>query len=65
MEQISTMKILFWKKYSFEKLTQFQQGNNVPDTFASTTHGFLSRETSVSSTYLNRPVWNKISPSPP
>jgi hypothetical protein len=34
-----------WRKYFFEKLTQFSQGNNVLDATASTTNGFLLRET--------------------
>jgi hypothetical protein len=28
-EAISNMKILIFRKYSFQKLTQFTQGNNV------------------------------------
>jgi hypothetical protein len=41
------------KKYSFQKRTQFSQGNNVPDATASNTHQFLSRDICLSSTYLN------------
>jgi hypothetical protein len=55
----STMKILIWRKYLFQKLALFQQGNNVLDTSDSNTHGFLSRDTFASSSYLNKPVWKK------
>jgi hypothetical protein len=47
------------------KLTQFSQGNNVLDAPASTTKGVLSRDTFVSSTYLNRPISKKVRLSTP
>jgi hypothetical protein len=53
-EPISTFKILSCRKYSFQKLTQFSQGNNVLENPASNTDGFLSRHTCISSTQLNR-----------
>jgi hypothetical protein len=58
---ISILKHLSCRKYSFEKLTQFSQGKNVPDVPASNTYGFLLRDTCVSSTPLNRHVWKKMS----
>jgi hypothetical protein len=59
------MKTMIWRKYSFQKLTQFTQGNNVLDAAASNTDGFVLRDTYVSSTQLNRPIWDKLSLSPP
>jgi hypothetical protein len=38
------------RQYSYIKVTQFSQGNNVLDTPASNFDGFLRRDTSVSST---------------
>jgi hypothetical protein len=49
------------RMYSFQNRTQFSQGNNVPDGTASNTHRFLSRHICVSSPYLNRPIWSKMS----
>jgi hypothetical protein len=43
------------------KTTQFLQGNNVLDTLASNTLGFLLRDACVSSPWVNRPIWNKMS----
>jgi hypothetical protein len=40
-------------KYTFQKLTQFSQGNNVIDIAASNIDGVLRRDTCVSSTQLN------------
>jgi hypothetical protein len=60
-----TLKHLSCMKCSFEKLTQFSQGNNVLDAPASYTNVSLSRDTGVSSTQLNRPIWNNVSLSPP
>jgi hypothetical protein len=56
-ETFSTLKTMICRKYSFEKLTQFSQGNNVLDAAASHIHGFLWRDTCVSSTQLNSPIW--------
>jgi hypothetical protein len=36
-------------KYSFQKLTQLSQGNNVLDAHASNTDGFILRDICVSS----------------
>jgi hypothetical protein len=58
-EPISSLNNLSSRKYSFHKLTQFSQGKNVLGAYASNTDGFLSRDTSVSSKQLNRPVWTK------
>jgi hypothetical protein len=40
-EPFSSLKILICGKYSFQKLTQFSQGYNVPDVPACNTDGFL------------------------
>jgi hypothetical protein len=50
-----------FRKYSFEELTQFSPGNNVLGVAGCNTHALLSRDSSVSSTQLNRPTWIKIS----
>jgi hypothetical protein len=60
----STFKSLIYRKYPFEKLTEVSQGKNVLDATASMTNAFLWRGTCVSSTQLNRPIWNKDSLSP-
>jgi hypothetical protein len=49
-ETFSTLKILIWRMYSFQKLTQYSQANNVLYAPASNTGGFLVRYTCVSST---------------
>jgi hypothetical protein len=49
-EANSTLKHLSYRQDSFQKLTQFLQGNNVLDAPASTTNGVLWRATFVSST---------------
>jgi hypothetical protein len=64
-EPISTLKTLSYRKYSFQQLTQFSQGNNILDAPASNTDGFLWRDTCISSSPVNRPIWNKESLSPP
>jgi hypothetical protein len=46
-------------KYSFQKLSQFSQGNNELEVPASKTDGFLSSDQFVSSTQVYRPVWKK------
>jgi hypothetical protein len=56
-----------WKysrKYSFQKQTQFLQGNKVLDASASNTDGFLSRNRCLLLTQLNRSIWRKMSLSP-
>jgi hypothetical protein len=57
----NTLKPMIWRKYSCQKLSQFSQGNNVLDASASNLDGFPWRDTCVSSTLLNRPIWNKFS----
>jgi hypothetical protein len=64
-EDFSPLKTLNGKQYSFLKLNKFSQGNNVLDAPASNVDSFLSRDTCVSSTQLNRSIWNKLSISPP
>jgi hypothetical protein len=49
-ELIANLKVLGFRKYSYPKLTQFSQANNVLDAPASNTDGFLSRNTCLSST---------------
>jgi hypothetical protein len=56
-EPMSSLKNLSSRKDSIQKLTQLAQAKNVLYAPASNTHGFLSRDTSVSSTHLNRPIW--------
>jgi hypothetical protein len=63
-EPFSTLKTVIFGKHFFPKLAQFSQGNNVLDAPASTTHEFLSRDTCVSSTQLNRSIWNYMSFTP-
>jgi hypothetical protein len=41
---------MIFRKYSFEKVTQFSLGNNALDVPASNTDDFLSRDTCVPST---------------
>jgi hypothetical protein len=40
-EHLSTFKILMCRKYAFQKLFQFSQGNNLLDAHASNTDGVL------------------------
>jgi hypothetical protein len=51
------------RRYSFQKLPQFSQEDNVLDTPACQTDVFC-RDLHVFSTYLNRPLWNKMSLCP-
>jgi hypothetical protein len=64
-DPLSTLKTVKSRNFSFQKLTLFSQGNNVLDAAASNIHGFLWRESEVSSTQLNRPIWSKESLCPP
>jgi hypothetical protein len=64
-EPFSTLNTKIGRKYYFQKLSQFSEGNNVLDASASNTHGFLSRDSCVSLNQLNRPIWNKMSLSLP
>jgi hypothetical protein len=59
------LKNISCMSYSFQKLTQFSERNNVPDAHNSDTNGFLLSDTCISSTHLQRPIWNKESVSPP
>jgi hypothetical protein len=58
-------KFLFAGGIPLKKLTQFLWGNKALDAPAFNTDGFLSRDTYVSSTKLDRPIRNKMSLSPP
>jgi hypothetical protein len=51
--------------YSFEKLTQFSEGNNALDAASSNIDGFLCGDTFVSSMQLSSPIWNSLSLFPP
>jgi hypothetical protein len=55
------MKIMICQKYSFQKLTEFSQGDNVVDAVAAKIDGYLWGDTCVSSTQRNRPIWSKQS----
>jgi hypothetical protein len=54
----STLKLLTIRKYPFQKLTQFSYRNNMEVAPASKWDGILYRHVYVSSTRLNRPIWN-------
>jgi hypothetical protein len=58
-------KLLSFRKYYFQKLTQFSQRNNVLDASGSNTDGFPWRDTCVFSPQPNRPIWNNMSQSSP
>jgi hypothetical protein len=58
-EPSSTLKIMIGSMNSFQKLTQFSEGNIVLHAPASNKYGFLSSDACVSSTYLNRTIWSK------
>jgi hypothetical protein len=49
------------RKYFFQKLTHFSDGHNVLEASASNIDTFPWSDTVVSSTLMNRPIWNKIS----
>jgi hypothetical protein len=51
------LKTLIGMQYSFQKRTQFSQGNNLLDVSRSNIDGFLVRDTHVSSTQLNRHIF--------
>jgi hypothetical protein len=53
------LKPLTYRKYSFQKLTQFAQANNVKYITATNTHGIVPRAAIVSSIQLNRAVLKK------
>jgi hypothetical protein len=44
------LKIMIFRKYSFQKLTQFTLGNNALGVPSSNMDGFLSRDSCVPST---------------
>jgi hypothetical protein len=54
----SPLKILNSRQHSFQKLPHFSQGNNVLYVPPSDVDGFLLRDTYVSSTQLNRTIWD-------
>jgi hypothetical protein len=60
-EPIFTLKNISSWKCSFPKRTQFSDGNYLLDAAVSYTDGFLWRDSYVSSTQLNRRIWNQQS----
>jgi hypothetical protein len=55
---------LWLAKGLLSKTNSLLTGNNALDTPATKNDGFLWNDTCVSSTVLNRPIWNKMSLSP-
>jgi hypothetical protein len=53
---LSTLKTSICRKYSFQKLTEISQEDNVVDPEASFIDVILWRDTCVSSTQVNRPI---------
>jgi hypothetical protein len=64
-DPLSTLKYLSFRKYSFQRLTPFSEGNNVLDAAASNIDGFHRRNKCASPTQLNRTICSKMSTSPP
>jgi hypothetical protein len=64
-ELFSTLKILICKKYSYKKLTQFSQGNNMPNAAAPNIIVFFGEIQVFLQLKVNRHVWRKQSLSPP
>jgi hypothetical protein len=64
-QPFSKTTTMIYRKYSFQKLTQFTQGYNVQDAAAFNTDCFLLTRTCVSSTQESSPIWNKMSLSAP
>jgi hypothetical protein len=58
-EPIYNLKHLSGRKYSFDKITQSSEGNNVLPDPVSNQDGFLSRDTCFPSTEVDRPVWRQ------
>jgi hypothetical protein len=56
----SPWKLWFARRYSFKNLLDFHRNKKVIDTPASNRDGVHLRDTCVSSTQLNRPIWNKM-----
>jgi hypothetical protein len=61
----SRLKCVTFRKYSFQNTLQLSKGINVLNAVVSIVHGYLWRDTCVSLTQLNRPIWRKQSISPP
>jgi hypothetical protein len=59
------LKTVIWRKYLLQTLIQFSLGNNDLDATASNRDGCLWRDSCLSSNQLNRPIWNKMTLSPP
>jgi hypothetical protein len=54
------LKTMICTYYSFQKVTQLKEGNNVFNAHASNIDGFPLRDICVSSTNLKRPTWNNM-----
>jgi hypothetical protein len=63
-EPFSTLKVMICRKYSFQKLPQFSQENNVLDAPPLNTDGVHSGDTCISSTWVKSPTCSNISHSP-
>ena len=60
-----SLKIAIQRKFSFRKLMQFSQENNVVEAPGCNTDGLILKDTCLFSIKLNMPIWNKMSLSPP
>jgi hypothetical protein len=63
-QPVSTLKHLSFRKTSFQKLN-ILTWKHMQEGAVSNIDGFLWRDTCVSSTQQNRPIWRKGSLSPP
>jgi hypothetical protein len=64
-ENFYSLKCVTFRKYSFQKPPQLSQGDNEVYAVLSNLDRFTWRDTCVSSSLLNRPIWKKMSLSPP
>jgi hypothetical protein len=59
-----TLKHLSCRAYSFQNVNQFSQKNNMLHSAASVIDDFHWKDTCISTTQQNRPIWKKMSLSP-
>jgi hypothetical protein len=64
-QPLSNKKIVICRKYFFKNKLNSHRENNVTDAAATNIDGFHWRDTCLSSTQRNRPIWSKHSISPP
>jgi hypothetical protein len=64
-QPITTLETMVCRKYSFQRVSEFSQGNNLLEAAASNMDGFLWRDTFVSSSQLNRAICRNMSTNPP